>query len=193
MAHQHHRPVQHPRLGAVWQTVVQVAPTIPFCSTRSSAKRWTCASSHRQTIRANGRARTSRTGSKPPWANPYTSRRAGMTSVASPTPFSNRVPIIPKRPLRNNRKRTKKIQALVNDLKTAHPDRSVEVWFQDEARLGTKSVLRRCLAKRGVRPTAPHANGFEWTYIYGFVHPFSGRTDLLRFACGPISLRSVPP
>ena len=75
----------------------------------------------------------------------------------------------------------KKIQALVNDLKTAHPERLVELWFQDEARLGTKSVLRRCWAKRGVRPTAPHANGFEWTYIYGFVHPFSGRTDLLRF------------
>ena len=50
-----------------------------------------------------------------------------------------------------------------------------------EARLGTKSVLRRCWAKREVRPTAPHASGFEWTYIYGFVHPFSGRTDLLRF------------
>ena len=75
----------------------------------------------------------------------------------------------------------KKIQTLVDDLKTAHPDRLVELWFQDEARLGTKSVLRRCWAKRGVRPTAPHGNGFEWTYIYGFVHPFSGRTDLLRF------------
>ena len=42
-------------------------------------------------------------------------------------------------------------------------------------------MLRRCWAKRGVRPTAPHGNRFEWTYIYGFVHPFSGRTDLLRF------------
>jgi hypothetical protein len=75
----------------------------------------------------------------------------------------------------------KKIQALVDELKTAHSDRLVELWFQDEAWLGTKTVLRRCWAKRGVRPTAPHANGFEWTYIYGFVHPFSGRTDLLRF------------
>jgi len=75
----------------------------------------------------------------------------------------------------------KKIQALVDDLKTVHPDRRVELWFQDEARLGTKSVLRRCWAKRGARPTVPHANGFEWTYIYGFVHPFTGRTDLLRF------------
>ncbi|GGR23217.1 hypothetical protein GCM10008957_38950 [Deinococcus ruber] len=41
--------------------------------------------------------------------------------------------------------------------------------------------MRRCWAKRGVRPTAPHANGFEWTSVYGFVHPFSERTDLLRF------------
>ena len=71
-------------------------------------KRWICASSHRQTIRENGRARRSPPGSKPPWANPYTSRRAGITSVASPTPFSNRVPVIPKRPRQNNKKRTKK-------------------------------------------------------------------------------------
>ncbi len=63
----------------------------------------------------------------------------------------------------------------------AHPDRTVELWFQDEARLGTNSILRRCWVGRGARPSVPHAHGFEWTYIYGFVHPFSGRTDLLRF------------
>lgn len=63
----------------------------------------------------------------------------------------------------------------------ASPARSVELWFQDEARLGTKSVLRRRWAKRGARPPALHDNGFEWTYIYGFVHPFTGRSDLLRF------------
>ena len=55
-----------------------------------------------------------------------------------------------------------------------------------EARLGTKSVVRRCWAKRGARPLAPHDNGFEWTYIYGFVHPYSGRTDLLRFDTGDV-------
>ena len=50
-----------------------------------------------------------------------------------------------------------------------------------EARLGTKSVLRRHWAKRGTRPPALHDNGFKWTYIYGFVHPYTGRSDLLRF------------
>lgn len=57
----------------------------------------------------------------------------------------------------------------------------MELWFEDEARLGTKSVLRRRWAKRGARPPALQDNGFEWTYIYGFVHPYSGRSDLLRF------------
>ena len=27
----------------------------------------------------------------------------------------------------------------------------------------------------------PHPNGFAWTYVYGFVHPFSRRTNLLHF------------
>ena len=42
-------------------------------------------------------------------------------------------------------------------------------------------MLRRRWAKRGARPPALHDNGFKWTYIYGFVHPYTGRSDLLRF------------
>ncbi|WP_424952643.1 winged helix-turn-helix domain-containing protein [Deinococcus sp.] len=75
----------------------------------------------------------------------------------------------------------KKIQALFETLKAVSPARFVELRLQDEARLGTKSVLRRHWASRGAVPPALHDNGFAWTYIYGFVHPYTGRSDLLRF------------
>ena len=42
-------------------------------------------------------------------------------------------------------------------------------------------MLRHRWAKRGARPPALHANGFKWTYVYGFVYPYTGRSDLLRF------------
>lgn len=35
--------------------------------------------------------------------------------------------------------------------------------------------------KRGKRRGVPHSNGYDWLYVYGFVHPSSGRCDLLRF------------
>lgn len=35
--------------------------------------------------------------------------------------------------------------------------------------------------KTGERSGVPHSNGYTWLYVYGFVHPWSGRCDLLRF------------
>ncbi|ACP22253.1 hypothetical protein NGR_b07950 (plasmid) [Sinorhizobium fredii NGR234] len=32
----------------------------------------------------------------------------------------------------------------------------IEVWFQDEARIGQKNKITRRWAKRGSRPSAPH-------------------------------------
>ncbi len=51
----------------------------------------------------------------------------------------------------------------------------VEVWYQDEARLGLKPILRRVWARRGCRPHAASRTRYEWLYVYGFVHPRSGR------------------
>lgn len=59
---------------------------------------------------------------------------------------------------------------------TAHPDATVEVWYQDEARLGLKPIVRRVWARRGQRPRAPSQTRYEWLYVYGFVHPQSGET-----------------
>jgi len=49
------------------------------------------------------------------------------------------------------------------------------VWAEDEARLGLKPIARRIWATRGRRPTAPGRVEYQWTYVYGFVHPAGGR------------------
>jgi hypothetical protein len=51
----------------------------------------------------------------------------------------------------------------------------VELWAEDEARLGLKPIARRVWAVRGRRPTANGRTKSQWLYVYGFVHPASGR------------------
>ncbi len=63
----------------------------------------------------------------------------------------------------------------LEDLEEAHPEAEVELWTEDEARLGLKPVMRRVWAPVGMRPTARVKRGYEWTYLYGFVHPESGQ------------------
>lgn len=61
-------------------------------------------------------------------------------------------------------------------LREAHPEAgSVEMWAEDEARLGLKPVVRRVWAPGGERPVAKAKRGYKWTYLYGFVHPESGK------------------
>jgi transposase len=63
----------------------------------------------------------------------------------------------------------------VDDLKQAYPDEVVEVWAEDEARLGLKPILRRVWAKRGARPQAVVYPRYEWLWVYAAVHPSSGQ------------------
>ena len=60
-----------------------------------------------------------------------------------------------------------------------HPSASVEVWSFDEHRLGLKPILRTVWALVGDRPIAPVHHRYEWTYLYGFVHPATGDTEWL--------------
>ncbi len=55
----------------------------------------------------------------------------------------------------------------------------MEVWAQDEARLGLKPIVRRVWALKGQRPWAPHRTRYEWLYVYLFVHPASGKSTFL--------------
>jgi len=55
--------------------------------------------------------------------------------------------------------------------------RAIEVWAFDEHRLGLKPLCRRVWAKRGQRPIAVSHHKYQWLYLYGFVHPASGRVE----------------
>ncbi len=50
----------------------------------------------------------------------------------------------------------------------------VELWAEDEARLGLKPVMRRAWVPVGKRPIARVKRGYKWTYLYGFVRPQGG-------------------
>lgn len=47
----------------------------------------------------------------------------------------------------------------------------IEIWFQDEARVGQKGTLTRLWARIGSRPRAPRDTRYEWAYIFGAVCP----------------------
>ena len=49
--------------------------------------------------------------------------------------------------------------------------KKIEVWFQDEARIGQKGTLTRLWAKRGTRPRAVRDTRYQWAYIFGAVCP----------------------
>ena len=58
-------------------------------------------------------------------------------------------------------------------------NKPIEVWFQDEARVGQKGTLTRKWAKRGTRPRAPQDTRYEWAYIFGAVCPARAQTAAL--------------
>src|SRR3954463_9721703 len=60
-------------------------------------------------------------------------------------------------------------------LRREPPGRAVELGAEDEARLGLKPIARRVWAVKGRRPTANGRTKSQWLYVYGFVHPASGR------------------
>jgi transposase len=60
--------------------------------------------------------------------------------------------------------------------RAAHPDRPVEVWAEDEHRLGLKPVRRRVWAPVGQRPIALGHHRYQWLQVVAFVQPTSGET-----------------
>jgi transposase len=64
----------------------------------------------------------------------------------------------------------------VRRLRAAHPGKAVEVWSEDEARLGLKPIVRRVWALEGCRPRSCGRTKYEWLYVYGFARPNTGDT-----------------
>jgi hypothetical protein len=50
----------------------------------------------------------------------------------------------------------------------------VEIWFQDEARIGQKNGLVRQWAHRGTRPRQPADQRYESAYLFGAICPARG-------------------
>jgi hypothetical protein len=51
----------------------------------------------------------------------------------------------------------------------------LELWWQDEARVGQKNPITRRWARRGTRPRAPHDQRTKWAYIFGAICPAKGK------------------
>jgi transposase len=77
-------------------------------------------------------------------------------------------------PMSPRRRLYKSLPVKLEALREAYPGAEVQLWAQDEARLGLKPVIRRVWALVGERPVARFNRGYKWTYLYGFVHPQSG-------------------
>lgn len=52
----------------------------------------------------------------------------------------------------------------------------MEVWANDEHRIGLKPIVRRVWAKKGERPLAQVEHRYQWSYLHGFVRPCDGAT-----------------
>lgn len=61
-------------------------------------------------------------------------------------------------------------------MKAARPGTTVEVWAEDEARLGLKPIARRVWWLTGCRPRSCGRTKYEWLSVYGFVRPRTGQS-----------------
>ncbi len=73
----------------------------------------------------------------------------------------------------------KRLGERVEEIQRLYPLAQVQVWAQDEHRVGLKPILRRVWSPKRVRPTAAVRPRYEWLWVYGFVHPETGRTEWL--------------
>jgi transposase len=77
-------------------------------------------------------------------------------------------------PLRSSSKKT--LPEAIAEVRAAHPTAQIELWSEDEHRIGLKPILRRVWRKKGQRPIITVQHRYKWTYLYGFVCPQSGET-----------------
>ena len=64
-------------------------------------------------------------------------------------------------------------------LKESYPTAKVELWCEDEHRLGLKPIIRKVWSPIGQRPLVEVHQRYEWTYLYSFVRPKSGEVHWL--------------
>ena len=70
----------------------------------------------------------------------------------------------------------------------------IEIWFEDEARIGQKNKITRRWARRGSRPSAPHDQRTAPTYIFGAICPYEGKAaGLILLRCNTAAMNLLMP
>lgn len=64
-------------------------------------------------------------------------------------------------------------------MKDQQAGKSVEIWFQDEARIGQQGTLTHVWAETGSRPAAVKQSEYEWLYVFAAVNPVSGESSAI--------------
>lgn len=64
-------------------------------------------------------------------------------------------------------------------MKEDHADKRVEVWFQDEARIGQQGTLTQVWADRNSRPTAVKQTEYEWVHLFAAINPMTGTSSAM--------------
>ncbi len=66
---------------------------------------------------------------------------------------------------------------VVDDIRTQWGGKPIELWFQDDARMGQKNKRTRRWARRGTRPRAPHDQRTEGACLFGALCPARAKGD----------------
>ena len=69
----------------------------------------------------------------------------------------------------------------IDEVRAEHPDKRIQVWFQDEARFGQHGTNARVWARTGSRPRAVRQQKYEFVYVIGGVCPETGQTAGLLY------------
>ena len=105
--------------------------------------------------------------------------------MAWDTSSFRRVPDIMPRS-RKRYRRLKNFPAQVAEIRAALPlDTNIEIWFQDEARIGQKNKITRRWAKKGTRPQAPKDQNI-WQFMrdnWLSNRVFSSYNDIVDHCC----------
>jgi len=64
-------------------------------------------------------------------------------------------------------------------LKEKYPTAKVELWCEDEQRLGLKPIIRKVWSPIGHRPIVGVHQRYKWSYLYAFARPTSGEVHWL--------------
>lgn len=64
-------------------------------------------------------------------------------------------------------------------MREEHADKQIQVWFQDEARIGQQGTLTQVWAERGSRPVAVKQTEYEWVHLFAAVNPLTGASSAM--------------